>query len=521
MGTNAQASALNATALGTNAKASGLGATAFGTNSQAVGSNAIAMGNGAQATGSQSISIGTGNVVSGNNSGAIGDPSTVTGNNSYALGNNNTIDADNAFVVGNNVSVASSLTGAVVLGDSSTVRASTATPNATIGGTTYTFAGGNPSAGSVVSVGAEGAERQIQNVAAGQISATSTDAVNGSQLFASNQAIDNLNINVDNLDKGAVKYDVNPDGTVNYNSVTLGGDTYNSTTKTGGTKITNVARGVDDSDAVNMSQLNETNTNVTNLGDTINNFAGDQSTEYTEINGRGIRYVRTNDTGLALSDSSAQGQGSTAVGYNATSIGDSSLALGRERGAADASKPTGLYIDSWMQFGWYDNTVRGDDLAKETYKSRTLSGSVEAGYAFELGQSGQNAWYIEPEAQVIVSQYKADKHVESNGTEVKVENGANVTTRLGARVFSRPLDASQKRLQPFVETNWWHNGNAQSMSFNGESQSANMASDVYELKVGAQAELAKGWTAWGQVGGQKARGDQTQSEVQMGIKYSW
>jgi outer membrane autotransporter protein len=188
---------------------------------------------------------------------------------------------------------------------------------------------------------------------------------------------------------------------------------------------------------------------------------------------------------------------------------------------ADASKPTGLYVDSWMQYGWYDNTVRGDSLAKENYKSRSLAGSVEAGYAMELGQSEKNGWYLEPQAQVIVSQYKADKHVESNGTQVKVENGTNVTTRLGARAFTRALDSSEKRLQPFVEANWWHNGKTQAMSFSGEKQSANLASDVYELKVGAQAELAKGWTAWGHVGEQAARGGQAQAEAQLGIKYSW
>ncbi|MBD9505155.1 hypothetical protein IB256_30570, partial [Pseudomonas sp. PDM17] len=82
---------------------------------------------------------------------------------------------------------------------------------------------------------------------------------------------DGINTNIDVLDKGTVKYDTNTDGTVNYNSITLGGDTYNSTTKTGGTRITNVARGVDDSDAVNMSQLNETNESIVNMGDTINN----------------------------------------------------------------------------------------------------------------------------------------------------------------------------------------------------------------------------------------------------------
>lgn len=188
---------------------------------------------------------------------------------------------------------------------------------------------------------------------------------------------------------------------------------------------------------------------------------------------------------------------------------------------ADASSPTGLYLDSWAQYGWYDNSVRGDGLSKETYKSKTLSGSAEVGYAMELGRSDKHAWYLEPQAQVILSRYSADNHKEGNGTEVKVEQGTGVTTRLGGRAYARPLDSSKKRLQPFVETNWWHNGKSQSMSFSGETQGANLASDVYELKVGAQAELIKGWTAYGHVGGQKARGDQTQAEAQLGIKYSW
>ncbi|RSE22556.1 cell wall protein, partial [Atlantibacter subterranea] len=119
---------------------------------------------------------------------------------------------------------------------------------------------------STVSVGSRGHERTITNVAAGRVTADSTDAINGSQLFATNSAINTL-------DQGAVKYDINVDGTVNYNSVTLGGDTYDNSTHTGGTTITNVADGVAPSDAVNFSQLTETNNNVTILGDTINNFA--------------------------------------------------------------------------------------------------------------------------------------------------------------------------------------------------------------------------------------------------------
>ena len=98
--------------------------------------------------------------------------------------------------MGNNVTIAAGLDGAVALGNGSTVAASNPTASTTILGTTYNFAGAAPAVGGVVSVGAAGAERQIKNVAAGRISATSTDAINGSQLYATNTAIENLNLTV-------------------------------------------------------------------------------------------------------------------------------------------------------------------------------------------------------------------------------------------------------------------------------------------------------------------------------------
>ncbi|AJX36093.1 Adhesin yadA precursor [Burkholderia oklahomensis] len=230
LGEGAASSAYYANALGAYSKASGAGAVAVGGGAEATaqgsvaiggatsvnnatalsgyasasGVNAIAIGSGAQATGSQSISIGTGNVVSGANAGAFGDPSTVTGTGSYSFGNNNTINANNAFVLGNNVTIGSGLDGSVALGNGTTVAAANPTSSATItttsGGqlTLSGFAGANPT--SVVSVGAPGAERQITNVAAGRITSTSTDAVNGSQLYAVASTIDNA------VNGGGIKY---------------------------------------------------------------------------------------------------------------------------------------------------------------------------------------------------------------------------------------------------------------------------------------------------------------------------
>ena len=179
--------------------ASGNFAAAVGYQAKASGANAIAFGNGAEAAAKNAISIGTGNKVSGENSGAIGDPSIITGNNSYSVGNNNTISTNNTFVLGNNVT--QTVDNSVFLGN----NAASTGVHTTANGGNYTYAGMNDAGVSgvsnvvgVVSVGKEGETRQIQNVAAGVVSATSTDAINGSQLYATAEGLAGTTINMGN-----------------------------------------------------------------------------------------------------------------------------------------------------------------------------------------------------------------------------------------------------------------------------------------------------------------------------------
>ena len=166
----------------------------------------IAIGKGAQAKGANSISIGTGNVVTGARSGAIGDPNYVTGTDSFVIGDNNgtatqPIATNKTFIFGNNVQTTAA--NSVFLGDSVAYvednSATTATTKglangynqAKIGTVTYgNFAGYNNVVG-VVSVGSTTETRRIQNVAPGLVTATSTDAINGSQLYAVASKIDN------------------------------------------------------------------------------------------------------------------------------------------------------------------------------------------------------------------------------------------------------------------------------------------------------------------------------------------
>ncbi|UYZ82060.1 YadA-like family protein [Moraxella bovis] len=180
-------------------------------NTYSSGDESVAIGNGSQALGTQSIAIGTGNVVTGNHSGAIGDPSIINADGSYSVGNDNTVatGANNSFILGNNVNV--TVGNSVYLGD----KSSSTGVHTTANGGNYTYAGANDAnvAGvqnsqtapgtqpvGVVSVGTEnGQTRQIQNVSAGVVSPTSTDAINGSQLYYTNEAITNLANNTINM----------------------------------------------------------------------------------------------------------------------------------------------------------------------------------------------------------------------------------------------------------------------------------------------------------------------------------
>ena len=181
----------------------------IGSNSNVNGDFNYGMGHGVIFEGNKNSAIGAYNKIEGNQSGAFGvgtyNVATVKGDNSYSVGNNNRVNANNTFVMGNNVTT--SLDNAVVLGNNSTAESTdvVSTPNYTYAGGTVNFAGTTPV--STVSVGATDAERTITHVAAGRVSAESTDAINGSQLYGANQQIDNLYNKISNVGKEANKGD--------------------------------------------------------------------------------------------------------------------------------------------------------------------------------------------------------------------------------------------------------------------------------------------------------------------------
>ncbi|EKE2771648.1 trimeric autotransporter adhesin SadA [Salmonella enterica subsp. enterica serovar Truro] len=172
-----------------------------------------------------------------------------------------------------------------------------------------------------------GSTSKITNVAAGTLSEDSTDAVNGSQLYETNQKVDqntsaiaDINTSITNLGTDALSWD-DEEGAFSASHGTSGTN-----------KITNVAAGEiasDSTDAVNGSQLYETNMLISQYNESISQLAGDTSETYITENGTGVKYIRTNDNGLEGQDAYATGNGATAVGYDAVASGAGSLALGQ------------------------------------------------------------------------------------------------------------------------------------------------------------------------------------------------
>jgi autotransporter family porin len=196
----------------------------------------------------------------------------------------------------------------------------------------------------------------------------------------------------------------------------------------------------------------------------------------------------------------------------------------------DAQEKSGLYMDSWLQYAWFDNEVKGDDLTPENYNSRGLMASVETGYNWKINKwatsSGMvNSLWLKPHAQVIWSDIKADNFIENNGTQVKSSGENNVQLRTGLRAYLNGKSALDKdtgrEFQPFVEANWIYNTVQYGTGLNGVQQSQKGTRNAGELKVGVEARVTTEATLW--AGVSKVMGGSGYADTQgyAGIRYNF
>lgn len=275
-----------ATAMGFGATASGNYSTAIGSAALASGKSSTALGVAAEAAGSHSTAIGLMAETQANEAVAIGDSAYIVSSGTYGLafGTNSFVSGANGIALGAGASVTTA--NSVALGNGSTTSAAVATTGATIGGTSYGFAGTSPVG--TVSIGSAGNERTLTNVAAGQLGASSTDGVNGSQLFATNQQVTQNSTDISNLANSVNNGTI---GLVQQDSATgaitvgqgAGGALVNFAGSAGSRVLTGVsagAVGAASADAVNGSQLYATNqqiaqntTDIANLQSSVTNMS--------------------------------------------------------------------------------------------------------------------------------------------------------------------------------------------------------------------------------------------------------
>lgn len=188
---------------------------------------------------------------------------------------------------------------------------------------------------------------------------------------------------------------------------------------------------------------------------------------------------------------------------------------------ANQEDKSGLYVDSWVQHAWFTNSVQGEGLAEEKYNSEGWLASIEAGYSFNLSQSDNVSYWLQPKAQAIWMGVHADKHVETNGTSV-TGNGDNLSTRLGLRAYRQQTDADTGRtLQPFVEVNWLHNTKNVGVTMNDVSDYQTGTRNIGEAKVGIEGNVNQRLSVWGSVTQQIGDKGYRDSQASIGFKYSF
>ena len=193
--------------------------------------------------------------------------------------------------------------------------------------------------------------------------------------------------------------------------------------------------------------------------------------------------------------------------------------------ANDADK-TGAYVDGWLLYNWFDNTVSGQGLASEKYDSDGITASVETGYTWKLAEfSERNALYIQPKAQITWMDVQADTHVEKNGTRVVDKTDGNLQTRLGVKAYLQGHnamdDGKDRTFQPFVEANWLHNTRSYSVKMDDISNDVKGNRNIGELKVGVEGQLSQRLQLWGNVAQQIGDNGYSDTQGMLGIKYSF
>ena len=197
---------------------------------------------------------------------------------------------------------------------------------------------------------------------------------------------------------------------------------------------------------------------------------------------------------------------------------------------ADDISKKGAYIDAWAQYSWFKNSVKGDELAYESYSAKGATVSLEAGYGFALNKSfgleaAKYTGIFQPQAQAIWMGVDHNAHTEANGSRIENDANNNIQTRLGFRTFIRTQEKNSgphgDDFEPFVEMNWIHNSKDFAVSMNGVKVEQDGARNLGEIKLGVNGNLNSAASVWGNVGVQLGDNGYNDTAMMVGLKYKF
>ncbi|WP_244117539.1 autotransporter outer membrane beta-barrel domain-containing protein [Burkholderia contaminans] len=180
---------------------------------------------------------------------------------------------------------------------------------------------------------------------------------------------------------------------------------------------------------------------------------------------------------------------------------------------------TGPYVDAWFMYGAYANSV-GGSLAADSYRSRTVTGSLETGYSFAFYERGDTRFFVEPEAQIVVFDYRADAHGTAGG-RVDGQGSTDMLTRLGVRVHGITAMPHGRELRPFIEANWWHGPGSRSLTLDRNAFSFSVPRDRVAVRIGATGQLSRQFSISASVGVEGNLSDYSVVKGQFSAKYRW
>jgi len=187
----------------------------------------------------------------------------------------------------------------------------------------------------------------------------------------------------------------------------------------------------------------------------------------------------------------------------------------------------GLYVDSWLQYNWFNAQVKGQDIAPEQYKMRGFTASLETGYALTLGEyqtikGMTNTVRLEPQAQISWMDVKTHNHRESSQTLVQSEGQGNIQTRLGSRLSLEGRSVydvgTERYFQPFAELNWIHNTHQFGVTMDGHHDYAQGTRNIGEAKLGVEGSLGRNLNIWVNVAQQIGDNSYSDTRGMLGIK---